>query len=1126
VENARPLNVGQLKHVASQARTYLDNVLQPWGGAGTAITTLISQFQGKSTNPLTPVAERAENAAPVNVGQLKQVAELFYGRLAEMGLDAGTETATRLGGTASPRPGKSYMVPWRNDLPATENNSIATIGQLKMAFGFKVDVDLDGVLDALEWYLINASSADELVSLADIHASAVTADADGDGLTAAQEFTAHTSWISPDTDNDGMLDGWELGNQLNPLADDAGEDSDLDQLTNVEEYQMSSQTGQAFNPRSSHSFGPEWTDYEQSLLQTWGQSPAAVAAQRGSDQNVLRAAPLYRQYRRGISYWIAQHLIETGPQALESGWQPFVGTALLWLGKPDEGDFQQDIQIAPSSGFADREGALPVWPGEPGGLPESALLNFGNGLSGRATASGVTADLREYAGQETPENLIYSYENLGGKLDQLRVWLSLPQKVDFPVTRSFYVLKRTRYAATTPDMVELPSAVLNSLTMHTLTVPPALLAAGSAAGNTTPLPASSESLPVDVASASDAVSKARVRHLSTAHPFRFVFRAYPQGLLQESGGAPVSAETEPIAYLPVRVNENREQAEGSAALGIEPTFEPMPDIDHNRASVASTGFLSGEALSYDRDFIKLEFDAGNIPDDEISVEVHTSVAPGTKLFLYDDEGRAISQEELQATALQPIAPIWGKLISGKVYAEIGRLNTAASSPVPGSPVLPPAGAATITVEARFHNPQAPLNAGQPAAPTILSKAITLILVEVVDLAPKLKDETGTEIADSNKPVALPKANGMVEEDAANNRIAHRELKVSIGSALQDKKVTWSMEANFTPTGASQPRFRGDWATAAEAHRDRFEASTTYGPNAYRAVSQEQGETTVDANGFTAIRVNVPPWGLNKARIKIQIEGSTTPINLIDLEVPGVIVIDPGHGIGAAGSSKAIGGQGDFTSALEHEFAFDIGTRMATDLRRRRGAKGLPLKIYLTRAGTGNLSFPDRTRVARENGCDVYVSIHFNDVFGVPLRRHPFGMWDSTHNHNLAEDQALAIRLRGAVQGAIESVEPKESRNAATDGITSATHETNLQKGLDTCSDSTNNTTPNFNGNIPGHTPCRAALIELEWMSNNRADLLFNEGNTALSATANNMREEAAQAMADAVIEDLYAQPAQ
>jgi hypothetical protein len=46
------------------------------------------------------------------------------------------------------------------------------------------------------------------------------------------------------------------------------------------------------------------------------------------------------------------------------------------------------------------------------------------------------------------------------------------------------------------------------------------------------------------------------------------------------------------------------------------------------------------------------------------------------------------------------------------------------------------------------------------------------------------------------------------------------------------------------------------------------------------------------------------------------------------------------------------------------------------------------------------------------------------------------------------------------------------------------------------------------------------------MSNNRADLLFNEGNASLSSTADRMREEAAQAMADASIEDLYTQPAQ
>ncbi len=420
----------------------------------------------------------------------------------------------------------------------------------------------------------------------------------------------------------------------------------------------------------------------------------------------------------------------------------------------------------------------------------------------------------------------------------------------------------------------------------------------------------------------------------------------------------------------------------------------------------------------------------------------------------------------------------------------------------------------------------------------LSNPALLLPVEVVELAPKLRDDDGNEIAGSEKPKPNPQSNAMVERDPAANqndaaaiRIAWRELKVKIGSALKDKKVTWSMDPLFTrsfdPNGLNLPPvFRGSWDRAVAAHRDRFEASTTFTAHSYRRVSQEQGETTIDADGFTAIRVNVPPIGLNKARIKIQIEGTTSPLELIDLEVPGVIVIDPGHGIGAAGGSNALGGTGVTTGAQEHAFALDVAQRMAADLRRRRDTEHLQLKVFLTRTGTANVSFPDRTKVARENGCDVYVSIHFNSVDGVPLRRHPFGMWDATGNLNLAEDQALAIRLRQGVQTAIAAVEPQASRNAPTDGITSEQHEANLQKGLDTLSDSTDPATPNYNGNIAGHTPCRAALIEMEWMSNTNADLLFNEGNATLSATANRMREEAAKALGNASIDDLRAQPAQ
>lgn len=49
---------------------------------------------------------------------------------------------------------------------------------------------------------------------------------------------------------------------------------------------------------------------------------------------------------------------------------------------------------------------------------------------------------------------------------------------------------------------------------------------------------------------------------------------------------------------------------------------------------------------------------------------------------------------------------------------------------------------------------------------------------------------------------------------------------------------------------------------------------------------------------------------------------------------------------------------------------------------------------------------------------------------------------------------------------------------------------------------------------------------VEWMSNERADIPFNEGQTSLSVTANRMRDEVAQAMAGAAIEELHTQVGQ
>lgn len=67
----------------------------------------------------------------------------------------------------------------------------------------------------------------------------LTPDTDGDTLTDFQEVMVYkTRPDKADSDDDGMPDAWEIANHYNPLdATDAAADSDLDGLTNLEEFQ-------------------------------------------------------------------------------------------------------------------------------------------------------------------------------------------------------------------------------------------------------------------------------------------------------------------------------------------------------------------------------------------------------------------------------------------------------------------------------------------------------------------------------------------------------------------------------------------------------------------------------------------------------------------------------------------------------------------------------------------------------------------------------------------------------------------------------------------------------------------------------------------------------------------------
>ncbi|MCE9616549.1 MAG: hypothetical protein K8T26_19920 [Lentisphaerae bacterium] len=111
----------------------------------------------------------------------------------------------------------------------------------------KTDTDGDGLSDGQEvnTYRTDPTKTDtdedglsDSVEVQSYHTDPSSADTDGDGLSDGQEVnTHHTNPNLTDSDRDGMPDGWEAAHSLDPLANDAGVDTDGDGLPNLAEYQ-------------------------------------------------------------------------------------------------------------------------------------------------------------------------------------------------------------------------------------------------------------------------------------------------------------------------------------------------------------------------------------------------------------------------------------------------------------------------------------------------------------------------------------------------------------------------------------------------------------------------------------------------------------------------------------------------------------------------------------------------------------------------------------------------------------------------------------------------------------------------------------------------------------------------
>lgn len=384
-------------------------------------------------------------------------------------------------------------------------------------------------------------------------------------------------------------------------------------------------------------------------------------------------------------------------------------------------------------------------------------------------------------------------------------------------------------------------------------------------------------------------------------------------------------------------------------------------------------------------------------------------------------------------------------------------------------------------------------------------------LEAVELAPVIYDEEGYEVAGSTVPRSVPHKHPMVKEDPATNRIAHREVKIQVRSVGRPddfhagKTVTWSMEPLFVrPSaegdGPGTPEFRGDWQLAAERHRDRFEAPANFAVTGFQRLSQEQAITSIDSTGHTAIRVNLPPIAFNAARVRVRMEGEDIDTALVDLEVPGIIVIDPGHGGDEDESGSNANHAVSHTSKiLEKNLALDFGLRSRSALHQLRDADALNLRVYMTRSTDRNRPGRERAGVGKEKGADVLLSIHFNGFDG-RARGTETLVRRRSDNLNYDQDVALASRVNDAVYHAI-----LEHDDGARDrGI--------KEQQLAVLSDS-------WLGNTATWHPLRSALLEVEFIDNESVDQLLsiNEGHERV-------RQDIAVAIANALIEDLKSSP--
>lgn len=207
---------------------------------------------------------------------------------------------------------------------------------------------------------------------------------------------------------------------------------------------------------------------------------------------------------------------------------------------------------------------------------------------------------------------------------------------------------------------------------------------------------------------------------------------------------------------------------------------------------------------------------------------------------------------------------------------------------------------------------------------------------------------------------------------------------------------------------------------------------------------------------------------------------------------GVVVIDPGHGgtvrIGGSSPNNARSPSG----VLEKELTLEIAHLVRSALADRAPR----LRVELTRTTDTNLGLADRARVAKTAKADLFLSIHFNGFDGVARGVEALVRPKSGGNLNYGEDHAFAERVQRNVHSALLAFDPTTPSRGVKD------------QDLGVLRDE-------FLGNSSASHPCRACLLEVEFMDVPKVDELFNTG-----PRIDEVRRSVATAIAEAILAEL------